>query len=323
VGDDAADSYRFALDMFMAAEELGFDTGWVAQHHFLNGDGRLPSVFPFLGAAAAVTRRIGLGTAIVTLPLEDPIRVAEDAAFVDTLSGGRLQLGLGPGGDPLTFAALGRNVDARREDHARGIQIVRDALVGKPVNGTSAIMYPTSPTLTDRLWEATFSVDGGARIGRNGNGLLLARASAMSRDPADVVQEPIGEAYLREIAGLPIRPRVGMSRTVYAAADRKMALAHMSDGVSKWVKTLVSRGMFPPDLPLEAAFTRSHIHYGHPEEVVASLRADRLFPMATEVICQVQPGAPTQAQILKNLETIAKQVAPALGWQPNRATEQH
>src|SRR4051794_1648753 len=221
VGEDPADSYKFALDMFVAAEELGFDTGWVAQHHFLNGDGRLPSVFPFLGAAAQATRRIGLGTGIVTLPLEDPVRVAEDAAFVDTISGGRLQLGLGPGGDPLTFAALGRDLDARREAHARGIEIIRDALVGKPVNGTAAIMYPTAPTLPDRLWEATFSVEGGARIGRNGNGLLLARTAAMSRDPADVVQEPIGQAYLREIASREVAPRLGLSRTVYAAADRK------------------------------------------------------------------------------------------------------
>ena len=98
VGADAADSYRFALEMFTAAEELGYDVGWIAQHHFLHGDGRLPSVFPFLAAAAQRTRRIGLGTGVVTLPLDDPLRVAEDAAFVDTISGGRLELGLG---DPL------------------------------------------------------------------------------------------------------------------------------------------------------------------------------------------------------------------------------
>ena len=95
VGNDAADSYRIALDLFASAEELGYDSGWVAQHHFLNNDARLPSTLTFLAAVAQRTRRINLGTAIVILPLEDPIRVAEDAAVVDTLSGGRLQLGLG------------------------------------------------------------------------------------------------------------------------------------------------------------------------------------------------------------------------------------
>src|SRR5258705_7384872 len=101
IGDDAAHSYRLPLELFEIAEELGFDSGWVAQHHFLNGSGRLPSTLAFLAAAAERTSRIQLGTAIVILPLEDPLRVAEDAAVVDTISACRLQLGLGTGADPL------------------------------------------------------------------------------------------------------------------------------------------------------------------------------------------------------------------------------
>src|SRR3981081_1252082 len=101
VGADAADSYRIALDLFSAAEEMGYDSGWVAQHHFLNGSGRLASPLAFRAAAAQRTRRIQLGTAIVILPLEDPLRVAEDAAVVDTISGGRRQPGPGPGGERL------------------------------------------------------------------------------------------------------------------------------------------------------------------------------------------------------------------------------
>jgi alkanesulfonate monooxygenase SsuD/methylene tetrahydromethanopterin reductase-like flavin-dependent oxidoreductase (luciferase family) len=349
VGADAADSYRFALEMFTAAEELGYDVGWIAQHHFLNGDGRLPSVFPFLAAAAQRTRRIGLGTGVVTLPLDDPLRVAEDAAFVDTISGGRLELGLGTGGDPLTFSAFGLDVEARRERYAEGLRVLLDALAGRPINGTEAVLYPPAPTLRERIWEATFSVEGGARIGQHGSGLLLARTSAHPRDPADVVQEPIAQAYLQSMEahsqspvatlGLPLSrtqergaggdgfpaggggplPRVGMSRTVYAAADRATAVAHLDAGVMSWVRTLVGRGAFPPGLSQEEAYARIHIHYGHPEEVAASLRADRLLPLSTDLICQVQPGAPTPAQILRSLELIAREVAPALGWRPGGA----
>src|SRR5262249_44353475 len=87
-----AELYARALELFTAAEELGYDTGWVAQHH-AHRDGGLPSPLVFLTAAAARTRRLGLGTGIITLPLEDPLRTAEDAAVLDTLSGGRLQLG--------------------------------------------------------------------------------------------------------------------------------------------------------------------------------------------------------------------------------------
>jgi putative FMN-dependent luciferase-like monooxygenase len=318
-GADAPDSYRIALDLFQAAEQLGFDTGWVAQHHFLNGEGRLPSVFPFLAAAAQKTTRIGLGTAIVILPLEDPLRVAEDAAVVDTLSGGRLQLGLGTGGDPLTFNAFGKDLENRRQRHAEGLRIIKEALVGQPINGTTAKLYPLAPSLPDRIWEATFSVEGGGRIGQNGNGLLLARTAAHAQDPADVVQEPIGHAYLQAMAAQGLAPRLGLSRTVYAAADHQTALAHMDPGISAWIKLLIGRGQFPTGLSQEEAYARIHVHYGHPEEVVASLRSDRLLPMTTELICQVQPGAPTAAQIMKSLELIATQVAPALGWQPRAA----
>jgi alkanesulfonate monooxygenase SsuD/methylene tetrahydromethanopterin reductase-like flavin-dependent oxidoreductase (luciferase family) len=341
VGTDAADSYRFALEMFTAAEELGYDVGWIAQHHFLNGEGRLPSVFPFLAAAAQRTRRIQLGTGVVTLPLEDPLRVAEDAAFVDTISGGRLQLGLGTGGDPRTFSAFGLDVNARRERYAEGFQAIRDALAGRPINGTEAVLYPAAPGVAERLWEATFSVEGGGRIGQHGSGLLLARTAAHVRDPADVVQEPIAVAYLQSLQGmsqvdgvtpsqtLPLRggglgagllPRVGMSRTVYAAADRATAMAHMDGGVSAWVNTLIGRGAFPTGLSREEAYARIHIHYGSPEEVAESIRNDRLLPLSTDLICQVQPGSPTPDQILKSLELIAREVAPALGWRPNGRT---
>jgi alkanesulfonate monooxygenase SsuD/methylene tetrahydromethanopterin reductase-like flavin-dependent oxidoreductase (luciferase family) len=99
--------YRDYVELFVAAEELGFDSGWVAQHHFDASAGRLPSPFTFLAAVAERTHRIHLGTAVVTLPLEDPIRVAEDAAVLDALSGSRVELGVGSGTDPAVFAAFG------------------------------------------------------------------------------------------------------------------------------------------------------------------------------------------------------------------------
>jgi alkanesulfonate monooxygenase SsuD/methylene tetrahydromethanopterin reductase-like flavin-dependent oxidoreductase (luciferase family) len=314
VGNDAADSYRIALDLFDTAEQLGFDTGWVAQHHFLNGSGRLPSTLTFLAAAAERTRRIQLGTAIVILPLEDPVRVAEDAAVVDTISGGRLQLGLGTGGDPLTFAAFGQDLESRRERYAQALRVLSQALAGERINGTHARLYPPAPTLPERMWESTLSTDGALRIGQNGNGLLLARTAFMSSEATDQAQVPVARAYLRERCSLPGAARLGLSRTVYPAADRQTALSHLHGGVASYVDSMVQRGYFPAGLSQAEYFARSHIHYGHPREVVASLRADRILPMTTELICQVQPGHPTPDQITLALERIATEVAPALGW---------
>lgn len=318
VGRDPAESYRFALELFQAAEELGYDSGWVAQHHFLNGSGRLPSSFAFLGAAAQRTRRLQLGTAIVILPLEDPLRVAEDAAVVDTLSGGRLQLGLGTGSDPLTFAAFGKDLGARRERYVDGLRVVQSALRGDAINGTEARLYPPAPGVADRIWESTLSPDSSARIGRNRNGLLLARTAFMSSQPTDQAQLPVAQAYLRAHGDGGRTARIGLSRAVYPAADRATALAHLDEGVSTYVESMIRRGFFPPGLSREEYYARSHIHFGHPEQVVASLRTDAVLPSATELICQVHPGHPTPDQILTALERTAREVAPALGWRPTR-----
>ena len=221
VGDDATHSYRIALELFEAADALGYDSGWVAQHHFLNGGGRLPSTLTFLAAAAQRTRRIQLGTAIIILPLEDPIRVAEDAAVVDALSGGRLQLGVGTGGDPLTFAALGRDLASRRDRYANSVRALRSALDGEPINATEARLYPPAPTLSSRIWESTLGIESGARIGHSGNGLLLARTAFMSNDPTDHAQLPVAEGYLAAHREHVHAPRIGLSRAVYPATTAR------------------------------------------------------------------------------------------------------
>src|SRR5260221_142259 len=97
---DPAEVYGRGLSLFTTAEELGFDVGWVAQHH-AHREGGLPAPLVFLAFAAARTTRLKLATGIITLPLEHPMRLAEDAAVLDVLSNGRLELGFGTGGNEV------------------------------------------------------------------------------------------------------------------------------------------------------------------------------------------------------------------------------
>jgi alkanesulfonate monooxygenase SsuD/methylene tetrahydromethanopterin reductase-like flavin-dependent oxidoreductase (luciferase family) len=122
-----AERYRLATEQIVHAEKQGFETAWVAQHHFHEEEGGLPAPFVFLAQAAARTSKIRLGTGIVTLPLENPVRVAEDAAVLDLLSSGRLELGLGSGGTPSAFAAFGLDSADRSVIFERHISIVRNA----------------------------------------------------------------------------------------------------------------------------------------------------------------------------------------------------
>src|SRR5437867_12816883 len=130
---DAAERYRLATAQIIHAERCGFDSAWVAQHHFHEDEGGLPAPFVFLGQVAAQTSRIRLGTGIVTLPLDSPIRVAEDAAVLDLMSGGRLEVGVGGGGNLSSYAAFGQSSAERTTLLVEHLQVLRDAWAGLPL----------------------------------------------------------------------------------------------------------------------------------------------------------------------------------------------
>jgi putative FMN-dependent luciferase-like monooxygenase len=176
----AGERYRLATEQIVHAERHGFDSAWVAQHHFDGDEGGLPAPFVFLAHVAARTSRIRLGTGIVTLPLDEPVRVAEDATVFDLISNGRLELGLGSGGTPSAFAGFGRESADRVAIFDRHMTIVRGALAGKPLGGGN-ILYPAAPQLIDRIWQATFSAPGGERAGKAGDGLMLSRTQLRPR----------------------------------------------------------------------------------------------------------------------------------------------
>ncbi len=308
--------YRDYVELFVAAEELGFDSGWVAQHHFDASAGRLPSPFPFLAAVAQRTRRIRLGTAVVTLPLEDPIRVAEDAAVLDALSGGRVELGVGSGADPATFAAFGKNAERRREDNSAGVAALVSALAGQPVPGTDLRLQPAAPGLAERVWQAAFSRDGARYVGSNGSRLLLNRAAFGTDGRTDDVQAPWAEAYLAAYPGPADQVRIGLSRGVCPAADKRAAKTIIEAPVLRMAERMIRAGRFPAGLSPEEYFERMHISYGSPDEVAERLAGDRVLPLATDLIVQFSPAAPPLDAAVTALELLATRVAPALGWKP-------
>ena len=108
------------------AEELGYDEIWLTEHHFAE-DGYSPAILPIASAIGAITKRIRIGTYLVLLPLHNAVRVAEDAATIDIISGGRFDLGVGQGYAPGEFAAYGVNRKARASRLEEGIEVIRGA----------------------------------------------------------------------------------------------------------------------------------------------------------------------------------------------------
>jgi putative FMN-dependent luciferase-like monooxygenase len=318
----AAERYRCALDQIRHAEAQGFDSAWVAQHHFHEDEGGLPSPFVLLAQAAALTTRIRLATGIVTLPLEVPIRVAEDAAVLDILSGGRLELGVGSGGNPQAFAAFGLNEADRRAVFNDKLTELLGALRGQALAGGDHV-YPPGPGLLDRMWYATFSVDGARQAGQLGMGLLLSRTQPRTRDAPDAtladIQDPMVDAYL-EALPQGVAPRILASRSVFAADRRDEAMRFAEIGLQRFHRRLVSLGRMP-DAPrsTEEIIRRQDVHLGTPEEVIASLKADRVMDRATELAVQVHSVDPPHPHVLRSIELVARHVAPAFGWRSDTA----
>ncbi|MCF8533646.1 MAG: putative FMN-dependent luciferase-like monooxygenase, partial [Reyranella sp.] len=241
---DAAERYRLATAQIAQAEKCGLDSAWIAQHHFHEGEGGLPAPFVFLAHVAAQTSRIRLGTGIVTLPLELPIRVAEDAVVTDLLSGGRLEVGVGPGGNLTAFTAFGIDSGDRHGLFDRHLALLKTAWSGGELAGGDRL-YPASPTLVDRIWQATFTVAGARRAGAAGDGLMLSRTQPRSPDApraslADI-QNPMLDAYL-EALPRGREPRILASRTIFVADDHTKAMKLAETGLSRMRHRLAATG---------------------------------------------------------------------------------
>lgn len=307
--------YPAIIDLFVAAEELGFDTGWVAQHHLSTEEGRLPSPLVFLGAVAQHTRRIGLGTAIVTLSLEDPLRAAEDAAVVDALSGGRLQLGLGSG-NPHTeqFAAYGKRSDDRRDLYAANIATLRTALRGEPLPG-GLTLEPEAPGLAGRLWESPLGTDRAAAVAGAGAGILLGIG------PAGTVQLDLARAYLDNVGNA--QPRVAVVHAAFTGDSKAEVAERLWPDVQGSLGYYAAAGWVDAEPSAAALLAAMNVHHGTADDIHASIAAEPVLELATDLVLAVQARSTTVAQATRTLEIIAREVAPRLGWAPASPIERN
>ncbi|MGE4650761.1 MAG: LLM class flavin-dependent oxidoreductase [Myxococcota bacterium] len=118
------DLYAQTLDWIGGAEQAGADSIWLTEHHFFE-DGYLPQPLTFAAAVASSTQRVRIGTAVVLAPLQPALRIAEDAALVDLISGGRLELGLGAGYVRPEFDAFDADRKRRFETLALRFEEIR------------------------------------------------------------------------------------------------------------------------------------------------------------------------------------------------------
>lgn len=206
--------YGQALEQIEEAEQLGFGSVWLTEHHFFI-DGYIPQPFTFAAAIAARTRSMRIGTSIAIAGVRTAVDIAEQAAIVDLISNGRFELGLGAGYVAREFAAFNADVKHRfsaLEDRAREVRKLWDE------GGIAPL--PAQERLP--IWIGAQGPRGARIAGHHGEGLLWL-------DP-DLTE--IYRAALVEAGHDPARARVAGLANMLVADDPEAAWARVAPHVS-------------------------------------------------------------------------------------------
>lgn len=170
--------YRATLDLACETEQHGFDTVWLTEHHMIE-DGYSPQMLPLATAIAYRTSTIRIATGVLLLPLHHPLHVAEQAATVDVVSNGRLDLGLGQGYKLEEFRAFDVPREARLARFVEGTEIIRRVLSedevtfeGEEYTVRDFTLYPKPVQQPVPIWIGARAKAGIRRAARNGYHLV-------------------------------------------------------------------------------------------------------------------------------------------------------
>ncbi|MGY1814080.1 LLM class flavin-dependent oxidoreductase [Blastococcus sp. SYSU D00820] len=315
---DPGPGHEATLQVIELGERLGFDSAWVRHRHLQYG---ISSPVAVLAAASQRTRRIELGTAVTPLAWENPLRLAEDLATVDVLSGGRLNPGVSIGPpmhwDDVKAALYPDTAEVEDLSHGRVTRLLR-LVEGAPAStfsGRQGIeefsdrVQPHSPGLRARLWYGAGSLRSARWAGENGMNLLTSSVvkAEESEDFAHVQQAQVRAFRAAHPAGAQARVSQGLVviPTDGATADQRERYAAYV--AARTPRTTAPQGparmMFAPDL------------LGSSEEIAAALYAHAGFREVEEVAFAL-PFTFRPADYEQILTDIATRLGPLLGWRP-------
>ena len=315
------------IEQIVLAEELGFDSIWVAEHHFSNY-GYSANPLLLIAKASALTSRVRFSQGVIVSPLWHPLRLAEDIAITDALTHGRLEVGLGRGYQPMEFRGFEADLERTRVQFAEQVDLIRKAwtesdftfegqfyhlpdpitVLPKPVQRPHPPLWVAVQSDASLEWAATHDCD------------ALVSGSSASWQQLGVWSERLRSDLHRP--GL----RLAMMRHAYVTETE--AEARAAGWQSKWQracaevlrldKQKITAGRndvsgHQSSVPEDEWWDR--VLYGSPERVIAQLRRQEALGVTDAVLWFDIGGVPAK-QIMQSMRLFAREVMPALSMAP-------
>jgi alkanesulfonate monooxygenase SsuD/methylene tetrahydromethanopterin reductase-like flavin-dependent oxidoreductase (luciferase family) len=313
---DPRRGHESTLEIIELGERLGFDSAWLRHRHLQYG---ISSPVAVLAAASQRTHRIELGTAVTPLGWENPLRLAEDLATVDVLSGGRLNPGVSVGPpmhyDQVKQALYPDTADSEDFSYERVSRLL-DLVRGKPATDFSGVegfevfsdrVQPHSPGLGRRMWYGGGSLRSARWAGEHGMNLLTSSVvkAEESEDFAEIQLSHVRTFRAHHPDGDAARVSQGLVVIPTDSATPQQRAKYEEYAAKRVPRTTAPQGparmMFAPDL------------VGTSEQIAERLCAHAAFREIDEVAFAL-PFTFDHEDYVQILTDLATRLGPALGW---------
>lgn len=318
---DSAAGFRDFIDYVIEAEALGFHSAFVVEHHF-TGFGQVSATLNLLTWIGARTRTLRLGTAVIVLPWHNPVLLAEQAATLDLLSGGRLDFGIGKGYRHNEFVGFGIPMEEAQARFEEAIDAITQAWTserrfsfeGQYWRFTDIVVEPpTAQRPHPPFWQGAGHPESIRRVAARGHNLLLDQFSSMEetgRRLAVYRDAMAANGFLFDPA------QVGVARAFYvardeaekqAALDRRITAQRRLHAISQRPDGNNTASIMAFSDTREAS--EESALYGSPDEIARKL--ETLRAMGVEYV--LLNGGGTSRE---NLRRFAREVMPAFRTEP-------
>ena len=308
----------------LLAEELGFDSLWVAENHF-SVDRQCSSPFVIAGVLAGATRRIRIGVFSI-LTFAHPVRVAEDAATLDLMSGGRLMLCFGTGYRPDEFAAFGIAMEGKGARFRECLEVVQkawtgpfmhhgkhfqipSALEGAPAELKEVAVLPRPLQATIPVWMAAFGKVSVKRAGHLGYPLLPAPLESI---PELRAKYQLYHDTWREVGRTEPPVVMPLMRVVYVAPQAHTAHQEAEAGLMQTYGRYRRWGLLTNAGTDYLSLARDRFIIGDPDQVIDEIQRYREIFGISYLICRMAMPAIPHDHITRSMHLFSERVAPYL-----------